>query len=252
MIFEIFAPGFFRKLEDRYGMKTERILVSGIPAIIWGEPSKKVYLHVHGKMSRKEYAEEFARIAEGKGYQTLSFDLPESGERVDGKDGKRLDVWDGTADVKTMADFAFAHWERVNLYACSIGAYFSLNCLAEYRFENALLQSPVVDMRWLARKMMEWFGVSEEQLEREKEISTPIDPLRWDYFCYSLAHPIVSWSIPTVVLYGGRDPLQSREVIQSFCRRFDCECTISEESDHSFMDNSDGPIVRHWLEMSIK
>ena len=54
MIFEIFAPGFFRKLEDRYGMKTERILVSGIPAIIWGEPSKKVYLHVHGKMSRKE------------------------------------------------------------------------------------------------------------------------------------------------------------------------------------------------------
>ena len=232
-------------------MKTEKILVSGIPAIIWGEPSTQVYLHVHGKMSRKEYAAEFARIAEEKGYQTLSFDLPESGERLDGKDGKRLDVWDGTADVETMADYAFNHWERVSLYACSIGAYFSLNGLAEYRLEKSLLQSPVVDMQWLARQMMVWFGVTEEQLKREKEIPTPIDPLRWDYFCYSLTHPIVSWPIPTAVLYGGRDSLQSREVIRSFCRRFDCECTISEESDHPFMDNSDGPIVRHWLETHI-
>lgn len=232
-------------------MKTEKILVSGIPAIIWGKPSKRVYLHVHGKMSRKEYAAEFARIAEEKGYQTLSFDLPESGERLDGKDGKRLDVWDGTADVKTMADYALDHWDRVCLYACSIGAYFSLNCLAEYRLEKALLQSPVVDMQWLARQMMARFGITEEQLEREKEIPTPIDPLRWDYFCYSLTHPIVSWPIPTAVLYGGRDSLQSREVIQSFCRRFDCECTISEESDHPFMDYSDGQIVHNWLEKHV-
>ena len=232
-------------------MKTENILVSGIPTIIWGKPSKRVYLYVHGKMSRKEYAAEFARMAEEKGYQTLSFDLPESGERLDGKDGKRLDVWDGTADVKTMADYALDHWDRVCLYACSIGAYFSLNCLAEYRLEKALLQSPVVDMQWLARQMMAWFGITEEQLEREKEIPTPIDPLRWDYFCYSLTHPIVSWPIPTAVLYGGRDSLQSREVIHSFCRRFDCECTISEESDHPFMDDSDGQIVHNWLEKHI-
>ena len=41
---------------------------------------EKVYIHVHGKMSRKEYAEAFAEIAEKKGYQTISFDLPEHGE----------------------------------------------------------------------------------------------------------------------------------------------------------------------------
>ena len=27
--------------------------VSGIPAILWGAPSDRVFIHVHGKMSRK-------------------------------------------------------------------------------------------------------------------------------------------------------------------------------------------------------
>ena len=61
----------------------ERINIGGIPAILWGKPSKKVYIYVHGKMSRKEYAESFAETAELKGWQTLSFDLPEHGERTD-------------------------------------------------------------------------------------------------------------------------------------------------------------------------
>ena len=49
--------------------------VDGIPALVWGSKSEKVYIHVHGKMSRKEFAESFAVIAESKGYQTISFDL---------------------------------------------------------------------------------------------------------------------------------------------------------------------------------
>jgi hypothetical protein len=36
-------------------------LIDGIPAILWGERSEKIYIHVHGKMSRKEYAEIICR-----------------------------------------------------------------------------------------------------------------------------------------------------------------------------------------------
>lgn len=64
-------------------MKTQKFMLDDIPSILWGEDSNKVYVHVHGKMGRKEYAESFAAIAETKGYQTLSFDLPEHGERTD-------------------------------------------------------------------------------------------------------------------------------------------------------------------------
>ena len=33
-------------------MKTERITLKGIPALLIGEPSRKVYLYVHGNMGR--------------------------------------------------------------------------------------------------------------------------------------------------------------------------------------------------------
>lgn len=62
-------------------MITNRVNIGGIPALIWGEPSDKVYLCVHGKMSSKESAEGIARIAAQRGYQTISFDLPQHGER---------------------------------------------------------------------------------------------------------------------------------------------------------------------------
>lgn len=232
-------------------MQIEKKTLDGVPALLWGSPSEKVYLYVHGKLSCKEYAEEFAQIAEAKGYQTLSFDLPESGERKDGADGKRLDVWDGCADVLRAADYAFSHWKTVALYACSIGAYFSLQSLAERPVEKCLLQSPIVDMEWLARQMMLWFDVSEERLKKEGEIPTPVDPLRWEYFQYSIAHPVSRWPAPTSVLYAGRDALQSRERIRNFCERFGCRLTVSEESDHPFMEEKDGPIVRRWLEENV-
>lgn len=83
-------------------MLNEKTQINGIPSIIWGKPSSKVYIHVHGKMSRKEYAEDFARIAEGKGYQTISFDLPEHGERENSD--CRCDVWNGTHDLNVIAE----------------------------------------------------------------------------------------------------------------------------------------------------
>lgn len=54
----------------------EKFIVEDIPAVLWGEPSAKIYIYVHGKQGYKEYAEAFAKVAEKKGYQTLSFDLP--------------------------------------------------------------------------------------------------------------------------------------------------------------------------------
>lgn len=219
-------------------------MLDDIPAILWGEDSNKVYVHVHGKMSRKEYAESFAAIAETKGYQTLSFDLPEHGERTD---SKRCDLWDGVSDLRTISDYAFANWEWVSLYACSIGAYFSLNAYNAMPFEKALLQSPIVDMERLVKNMMLWSGVTEAELESKKEIPSPVDTLRWDYYQYIISHPITQWNIPTAILYGGKDNLQPEESVRAFAEKFGCSLTVSENSEHPFMAQSDALIVENWL-----
>ena len=38
----------------------EKFSIDGIPAVLWGVPSDKIYIYVHGKQGYKEYAEAFA------------------------------------------------------------------------------------------------------------------------------------------------------------------------------------------------
>lgn len=230
-------------------MQKEIRYIQGIPAILWGTPSRKLYLHVHGKMSRKEYAEDFARIAERKGYQTLSFDLPEHGERTDPT--YRCDVWNGKHDLNLIAEYAFAGWESVALFACSLGAYFALNTYADRPFAKCLFQSPIVDMKWLVEHMMLWSDVSEKQLKEKKEIVTEIDILRWDYYQYILTHPVRQWQIPTDILYGAKDHLQPIESLQNFAKRFQAKLTVSKNSEHAFMASEDQKIVEQWIEDHI-
>jgi len=226
-------------------MKKEIFNIDGIPAILWGNASDKIYIFVHGKMSRKEYAEPFAIVAEKKGYQTLSFDLPEHGERTD--PAYRCDVWNGMHDLNVIADSVFGKWNQVSLFACSLGAYFSLNAYPDRPFEKCLFQSPLVDMKWLVEHMMMWSGVTAEQLEEEKEIAADVDTLRWDYYQCIEAHPIAKWPFATSILYGGKDNLQPLESLQVFADKFQCELTVSERSEHPFMNPADYGIVEQWL-----
>lgn len=226
-------------------MKVNKIEINNIPSIIWGEKSDKVYLCVHGKMSSKESAEGVAKIAEERGYQTISFDLPGHGERAN--ENIRCDIWNGMHDLEIIGDYVFRNWKEVSLYACSLGAYFSLNAYHKRNIKKCLFQSPVLDMEYLIQQMMVWFEVSEERLEREKEVDTPIDVMTWDYYQYVKAHPIEKWDIPTSILFGGKDNLQSLEVVKRFTEKFHCVLTVAENSEHPFMGEGDGLIVEQWL-----
>ena len=226
-------------------MTAQRITVAGIPALIWGEESEKVYLCVHGKMSDKESAAGIAALAAEKGYQTISFDLPQHGERKE--EERRCDIWNGMEDLTQIGEYVFERWREVSLYACSLGAYFSLHAYADRPFRRCLFQSPILDMEYLIRQMFQWFDITEEKLAQEKEIDTPIDLMSWDYFQYVVAHPITRWNSPTCILYGEKDDLQSLSVIRSFADQFDCHVTLAENSQHPFMEEADFPIVDRWL-----
>ncbi len=224
----------------------QKLKIDGIPALLWGSEADKIYIHVHGKMSDKESAEAFAKIAVKKGYQVLSFDLPEHGERT-GETNYACDIWNGPADLKKVLAFAKENWKDINLCACSLGAYFSLHAYKNEHFGKCLFMSPIVEMEHLVKKMMLWFGVTEERLEREKIIDNPIDPLSWDYYQYVKAHPIEEWSSPTSILYGSEDNLQDLSEIEKFAEKFHCKLTISQGSEHAFMEEKDSIVIDSWL-----
>lgn len=230
-------------------MMKERIVIENIPALVWGEESDKVLLCVHGKMASKDVFVNLAQIAQQKGYQTLSFDLPQHGERKG--ENARCDVWNGIRDLNAVGDYAFRRWKQVSLYACSLGAYFSLQTYPERPFRQCLFQSPIVDMEYLVGQMMLWFDVTEERLEKEGEIDTPIDPLRWDYRQYIRRHPVEKWNVPTHILFAGKDNLQTLQIMNGFAKRFGAALRVAENSEHPFMSDGDGEIVKEWLENSL-
>ena len=102
-------------------------------------------------------------------------------------------------------------------------------------------------MEYLIKNMFLWFHVTEEMLYAKREIPTPIDTLSWDYYQYVKKSPITGWNSPTCILYGGKDNLQSLQVIENFVKSNPVDLTISEHSEHSFMGIGDDKIINSWI-----
>lgn len=232
-------------------MKDKKFMIGEIPALLWGEDSEKLYLFVHGKMSCKEEAEGFAQIAVDRGYQVLSFDLPQHGERK-GNSDEQCDVWNGIRDLRIIMDYVEKHWKNVSLYACSIGAFFSLMTYAEKSFSKCLFVSPIVDMKKLIEDMLKWSSATIEELEEKKIVYTPMrEPLTWKYYHYVVENPVVSWPSPTKILYGNSDNLTKLGTIQSFAAKHGAELTVLEDGEHWFHTEEQVAYLNKWLEENI-
>ena len=224
--------------------------IDDIPAIMWGEKSDSIYIHVHGKMSSKDEAESFAEKAVPKGYQVLSFDLPEHGDRK-GEDYPCM-VWNGVHDLGVIKDYVQRRWKNICIYGSSLGAYFILLAYKDLAASKCLFLSPILDMERLIQNMMKWFGISEQLLKEKREIPTPMsETLYWDYYCFVRENPIDKWSIPTAILYGSEDKLTEREVVENFSKRFDCSLTVLEGGEHWFHTEQHLTFLDNWLDKYI-
>ncbi len=229
-------------------MLKQELSISGIPAILWGSHSDKLFIAVHGNMSSKsdEIIAQFAKEATQKGYQVLSFDLPEHGDRKG--EATFCKVQTCVKELTDIMDYAKTHWNHIGLFACSIGAYFSLQAYKDEPLKQCLFLSPVVDMERIIRNLMTWFGISEHKLETELEIITPIGPtLYWDYYCYVKAHPIHAWNKPTSILYGSSDDICEFDTISEFAKRFECDLTIMENGEHYFHTTEQLEFFIQWI-----
>lgn len=234
-------------------MKTERISINSIPSIIWGEVSNKVFIAVHGNMSNKE-DEVIKILAENvvsKGYQVLSFDLPEHGDRKENKN-YLCKVQNCIKDLKEVIEFAKDKYEEINLWACSMGAYFSLQAFKDENIKKCLFLSPIINMNVLIKFLMLVSGVSEDELKEKQEIKTEFgQTLYWDYYKYVKENPILSWDKETYILYGSKDSEQTKNIINGFCRSFNSNLTILENGEHYFHTKEQLDFYKKWLDKII-
>ena len=226
--------------------------IANIPAILWGTPTDKLFIAVHGNCSNKEdtVIGLLAEAAVAKGYQVLSFDLPEHGERQDTPD--RCTVQNCVRDLHLIMNYAQTLNAAISLFACSMGAYFSLLAYRDIPLVQSLFLSPVVNMERLIQNMLTWFQISAERLQTEKEIAVPGgQTLSWDYYCYVKDHPVERWTAPTAILYGSADTISEYAVVTDFARRFGCTVQVLEHGEHYFHTAEQLACYRQWLQETL-
>lgn len=231
-------------------MIKKSLKIQGIPVCIWGKTSKHVMIAVHGQAAHKEdpTIAILARQASESGIQVLSFDLPGHGGNT--QQNQTIDQYIETLRIIMQA--AQMRWQKVSLFACSIGAYFSLQAYQEEPLEHVYFLSPILNLFDLLDTEMQHEQITEEQLENKQEIETKNGMmLEWDYYLFVKTHPIITWEHPTYILFGGQDKFQSKTQIKKFVQDFQCKLKIEEEAGHYFHTKEELESYAAWLEATM-
>ena len=220
------------------------------PYLCYGQTSDQVCLFLHGQSGHKEEGERFAQIANPKGWQVVAIDLPQHGQRQGG--AEPFLPWVVVPELEQVWQELQGRWKRIALRANSIGAWLAMLALAGKPVDTCLFVSPVVDMENLIQTMMTWAGVTEERLEREREIPTDFgQTLSWDYLKYVRQHPVHALSAHTNILYGDQDNLVPQPVVECFARAEGAHLTVSPGGEHWFHTPEQMKVMGTWEERCL-
>ena len=185
----------------------------------------KAILYIHGKGGNPKEAEYYKALFEE--YDVIGFDYSSQSP------------WEAKKEFPRLFDNLCGTYETVTVIANSIGAFFTMSALVNKKIERAYFISPVVDMEKLIRNMMQWANVTEDDLQKQKEIPTSFgETLSWAYLCYVREHP-VTWTVPTHILYGEKDNLTSYETIAEFA--------VMENGEHWFHTKEQMDFLSDWI-----
>lgn len=194
---------------------------------------KETVIYIHGKGGTAEEAGHYIPL------------FPSC--KVIGFDYSSQTPWGAAAEFPEFFAGQRRLCDRLTLIANSIGAFFSMSAPIGEMTDRAYFISPVVDMEKLIGNMLQWSGVTEDELEKKREIQTDLgETLSWDYLCYVRRHPIV-WSVPTAVLYGGRDGLTSFETVSAFAGRCRAKLTVMPDGEHWFHTEEQLRFLDDWI-----
>lgn len=202
-----------------------------------GRKTNEAVLYIHGKGGNAGEAEHYRTFFPGRD--------------VYGFDYKAENPWDAKKEFSDKVAELAENYDRIILIAVSIGAYFSMNAGISKFIDKAFFVSPIVNLEKLILDMINWAGTSERELEKRKIIPVDFgDDLSWEYLQYVRNHKI-SWDVPTEILYGSADHLQSVDTIQEFATKISAKLTIMEGGEHWFHTDEQMSFLDQWLQTKI-
>lgn len=195
-------------------------------------------IYIHGKGGNADEAEHYKHL------------FPKND--VIGFDYQSQNPWEAKEEFSFFYDKVTKGYESVIVIANSIGAFFTLLSLADKEIERAFFISPIVDMKMLIQDMMQWAGVTIEELQKKGEILTNFgETLSWKYYSYVCKYPI-KWEIPTCILYGEKDNMTSKETITAFAKKTNAPLTIMPDGEHWFHTEKQIEFLDQWITVCVR
>lgn len=197
----------------------------------------KAILYIHGKDGTFKEAEQYKKNCAG-------FDII-------GVDYNEYLPWIVQEQIKKVYDELSEKYDSIYIIANSIGAYFAMHTLQKCDIKKALFISPVLDMENLIVNMMKWANVTEEELREKEEIATDFgETLSWKYLQFVRNNPI-KWDIPTEILYGEKDHLIPRAIVDEFVTNHNGGLTVMEGGEHWFHTDEQTDFLDMWMRKVI-
>ena len=195
---------------------------------------KHIVIYVHGKGGSAEEAEHYRALFPGA--EVIGFDYCAQ------------TPWEAKQEFPAFFRAQKARCERLSLIANSLGAFFSLSALSQELVDAAYLSCPVVAGVRLSGILMQWAGVTEQELAEKQEIPTQFgETLSMQYLRYVREHPIV-WHVPTRILYGEHDNLTSMQTISAFAGKTGAALTVMPGGEHGFHTEAQMQVMDRWLQ----
>lgn len=197
--------------------------------------SDELVLYVHGKGGNAGESEYYKKFF--------------AGSDVHGFDYKAENPWNAKKEFLDKVTELSGRYNKITLIAVSIGAYFAMNAGIDEFIDRAFFISPIVNMEKLIMDMIAWAGTSERELEKKEIIHADFgEDLSWEYLQY-VRNNKISWKVPTEILYGSADNLQSTETIRAFAAKTLSGLTVMEGGEHWFHTEAQMKFLDSWLDL---
>lgn len=196
---------------------------------------KKAMIYIHGRYETEQAAQKYKDNCQG--YELYGFKYSDSENAP----------WLVDEHLKELYDSLRGEYEAVGVIGNSIGAYFAMYSLSGRDVEKALFISPLFDVEGNILSIMRYYGLTEAELKARGEVKTKYGRLlSWPYLEF-VRKTKLSWKVPTYILYGENDRLNSRESIERFAAEHSAELSVMPGGEHWFHTEEQLAFLNSWM-----
>lgn len=197
----------------------------------------KCVVYIHGKGGSASEAEHYKLLFAG--FDVIGFDY------------QAQTPWEAKTEFTDFFAKIAAKYEQISIIANSIGAFFAMHALNDKEISEAFFISPIINMENLIKNMMTKANVSETELQQKGTIPTEFgETLSWEYLNW-VRNNRINWNIPTHILYGSNDNLQSLKDIKDFAVQIGADATVMDGGEHWFHTEEQIQFLNNWLAITI-